>query len=38
MVISEIVPDDKMPTVQEGKFKGLKADIALNPLGNKMPN
>lgn len=32
-VISAIVPDDEMPTVAEGRFKGLKADICLNPLG-----
>jgi DNA-directed RNA polymerase beta subunit len=32
-VISAILPDDQMPTVSEGKFKGLQADICLNPLG-----
>lgn len=32
-VISKILPDDQMPTVAEGRFKGLKADICLNPLG-----
>jgi DNA-directed RNA polymerase beta subunit len=32
-VISAILPDDQMPTVAEGKFKGLRADICLNPLG-----
>jgi DNA-directed RNA polymerase beta subunit len=31
--ISAILPDDQMPTVQEGKFKGMTADICLNPLG-----
>lgn len=31
--ISAIVPDDEMPTVENGRFKGLQADIALNPLG-----
>lgn len=28
-----VLDDDEMPTVAEGPFKGLKADICLNPLG-----
>jgi DNA-directed RNA polymerase beta subunit len=32
-VISTILPDEEMPTVEEGPFKGLRADICLNPLG-----
>jgi DNA-directed RNA polymerase beta subunit len=32
-VISAILPDHEMPTVAEGQFKGLRADICLNPLG-----
>jgi len=31
--ISTILPDDQMPTVAEGEFKGMRADICLNPLG-----
>jgi len=31
--ISAIVPDDEMPIVESGPFKGLRAEICLNPLG-----
>lgn len=34
-IVSLILPDDEMPTVNSGALKGINADICLNPLGKK---
>lgn len=37
-IVSLILPDDEMPTVNSGALKGIHADICLNPLGKNIPN